>query len=122
MYADDPPTWLQRAMTFLGISTSRPRSNEEAAEKDAGQERLSRVSANSKQIEKNLDNLPLPLLNGSMKMAKGIVKKDNTAVASGAGSALMDVFGGKIVGAAMGPILSKLAGKGALVLLLLQMK
>ena len=117
MYPDDPPSWLQKAMNFFGIGTSQPKSTEEAIQKAEGQERLSRVAANNKQVEKNLENLEyIPGLGASMQMSKGIAEKDNTAVAAGAGAALMDAFGGKIASKVtekvLGPALRKLVGEG----------
>jgi len=114
---DDPPGWLQKAMDFFKIGTSQPRSREELIEKAEGQERLSRVVAYSKQVEKNLEVLDyIPVLGAAKMMSKGIVERDNTAVAMGAGAAMLDVFGGKLVAKvaekAMGPALRKIVAQG----------
>jgi RHS repeat-associated protein len=117
MYAGDPPGWLKSALDFFGIGTSQPKSNEEVIQKAEVQERFSRVAANNKQVEKNLENLDyIPGVGAAMKMSKGISAKDNTAIAAGAGAALMDVFGGKtaskVTEKVLGPALRKLVGEG----------
>jgi len=115
MYADDPPSWLRRAMDFLGISTSQPKSKDEVIEKAEGQERLSRITANNKKVEDNLEKGNIvPGLGSVMKVSKGAVERDNTAIVAGVGMGILDVAGGKVVGKVVetaGPVLREIVQK-----------
>ncbi|WP_316758515.1 DUF6443 domain-containing protein [Pedobacter aquatilis] len=113
MYADDPP-W-KKLLDFFGFTTQSPRTREEVIQKAEGQERLSRLDARNKKIEKNLETLDyIPGLGASMKMSKGMAEKDNTAVAAGLGMGLLDVAGGKVAGKVVetaGPVLREILQK-----------
>lgn len=98
---DGPPDFLKKILAFFGVNTKDPRNEDEAADRVAAQTRFQEEKKDAEVKQKRLDKAEyIPVIGGVYQMSKGMLEHKDWAAFAGLGSALFDIYGGEVFGAA----------------------